>query len=91
MDHSPFLHQPKCSAAGCDRHALYKVASPWTYGDIRELKNYGLCCEAHRDELFSQAKARAERSRPSEGETVGPVGVYQILPGVRDADLTRIE
>ena len=90
MDQPPFHYQPKCSVTGCDRQGLFKVAAPWTYGNLRELKNYGLCCEEHRDALFSRAKSQAESTRLSEGETVGPVGLYQILPGRRDAELTQI-
>jgi hypothetical protein len=91
MDQPPFHYQPRCSKVGCGKHGVFKVASPWTYGNIRELKNYGVCCEEHRDPLFERAKAQAPLVHLSEGETVGAVGVYQILPGVRDAELTRVE
>ena len=91
MDQPPFHYQPRCSITGCGKHGLYKVAAPWTYGNIRELKNYGLCCEEHREGLFARAKEQAAAIHPSEGETVGPVGLYRILPGVRDAELSRIE
>ncbi|MDB5349225.1 MAG: hypothetical protein JWN86_472 [Planctomycetota bacterium] len=91
MDQAPFHYQPKCSVTGCERPGLFKVAAPWTYGNIRELKNYGLCCDLHRESLFNRAKVQAESTRLSEGETVGPVGLYQMAPGVRDAGLTRLE
>ena len=74
----------------CDRPALYKVAALWSSGTSRELKNYGLSCDAHRDESLADARARRERLKPAEGENVGEVGLYQLMPGVRDAELTRL-
>ena len=91
MDQPPFHYQPRCSTLGCDRHGVFKVASPWSYGNIHELKNYGVCCEAHKDKLFERAKAQSQGVHLSDGETAGEVGVYQIQPGVRDAELSRVE
>ena len=90
MDQLPFRYQPRCSTVGCGKQVKFKVASPWTYGNIRELKNYGVCCEAHKDKLFDRSQARARDILLSEGETAGTVGVYPILPGVRDAELNPI-
>lgn len=91
MDQPPFHYQPKCSLPGCGRPGVFKVAAPWSYGNINELKNYGVCCEEHRDGLLQRARGESQGLAPSEGEKIGPVGVYQILPGVRDAELTRVE
>lgn len=90
MDRPPFHYQPMCSMPGCSRHALYKVAAPWSDGTSRELKNYGLTCEEHRAELLDRAKSVRGGLRLAEGETVGDVGLYQLLPGVRDRELTRL-
>ena len=91
MDQPPFLYQPKCSTAGCDRHGLYKVAAPWSYGNIRELKNYGVCCEDHRDGLLERAREKVQDVDLAEGEEVGEIGVYRLLPGVSDRELSRLE
>jgi hypothetical protein len=79
-----------CSVSGCDRHALYKVAAAWSDGTSRELKNYGLACEEHRQDQLDRAKTAREGLKLAEGEVVGSVGLYQLLPGVRDAELTRL-
>ncbi len=90
MDPMPFKYQPKCSVPGCGRPGVFKVAAPWSYGSINELKNYGVSCEEHRDALFTRATAENAGLAAVDGEKFGPVGVYQILLGVRDADLTRV-
>jgi hypothetical protein len=90
VDSERFRYQPKCSTPGCDRPALYKVAATWSDGTSRELKNYGTVCEEHRDELLARACAHRGTLKPAEGETLGPVGLYQLAPGRRDADLKRL-
>jgi len=90
MDPLPFKYQPKCSVPGCGRPGVFKVAAPWSYGSINELKNYGVSCEAHRDAVFDRAKAENAGLAAADGEKFGPVGVYQIVPGMRDVDLTRV-
>lgn len=90
MDNPPFNYEPKCSSAGCDRPALYKVAAPWSSGTVRELKNYGLACDAHRDEQLDRARVNRRSLRLAEGENVGEVGLYQLMPGVHDRELSRL-
>ena len=90
MDSPPFHYQPRCSALGCDRAAVYKVAAPWSDGTSRELKNYGLACDQHRAAQLARARAHRAGLNLAEGETVGDVGLYQLLPGVRDTELTRL-
>ena len=90
MDYETFEYQPRCSVPGCGRPAVYKVAAPWTFGSFAELKNYGTCCADHRDTLFERARAMHAQCRAAAGETIGPVGVYQILPGLRDRDLSMV-
>ena len=57
-DSRSFRYRPGCSAPGCDRPALYKIAAIWSDGTSRELKNYGLACENHRDLQLSAARGR---------------------------------
>ena len=91
MDQPPFHYTPKCSTLGCGREGMFKVAAPWSYGNISELKSYGVCCEEHRAALFERAKAENAGLPSAEGEKFGTVGVYSIRPKTRDANLTRVE
>ena len=60
MGEAAFRYQPTCSVRGCGQPASYKVAAPWSSGTSRELKNYGLACEEHREAQLSRAReARA--------------------------------
>ena len=70
MENKAFQYQPTCSATDCTNAAAYKVAAPWSNGTSRELKNYGLACEQHRDSLLAagpgasqgpQARRRRDR------------------------------
>lgn len=85
-----FQYQPTCSVPKCGQPAVYKVAAPWSNGTSRELKNYGLACEAHRDTQLAQAHQHRQGLKVAEGEVVGPVGLYQLAPGKRDVELTRL-
>jgi len=85
-----FHYQPLCSALGCDQKAIYKVAAPWSNGLSRELKNYGLTCEAHRESQLLIARHHRDLLKVDEEETVGPVELYQLVPGRRDVELSRL-
>jgi hypothetical protein len=90
MDDSPsFRYRPACSAPACDRPALYKIAAIWSDGTSRELKNYGLTCENHRDSQLIAAQSRLRSLRLSDAESVGPVELYLLRSGCRDVDLPR--
>ena len=90
MDAERFHYQPRCSVRRCDRPALFKVAATWSDGTSRELKNYGTACEGHRADLLARARAHRGTLTLTENETIGPIGVYQLAAGRRDADLKRI-
>jgi hypothetical protein len=83
----PFSYRPSCSALHCERPAVYKLAATWSDGSSRELKNYGLACEAHRDSQLELARRHHQRLRLCEDETVGPVEVFILRAGCRDAEL----
>ena len=85
-----FQYRPGCSALDCDQAAVYKIAATWSDGTSRELKNYGLACDAHRDSQLDVARLHHVGLRLSEGETVGPVELYLLLSGCRDAQLSRV-
>lgn len=86
---SSFHYQPKCSTPGCSHPAVYKVGATWSDGTSRELKNYGLACEAHRDGLLARARQRRDQLRLAEGESAGPVVLYRLEPGRRDTALSQ--
>ncbi len=90
MEKTTFAYQPLCSTPKCNQPAVVKVAAPWSSGSSRELKNYGLACEAHRESQLALAKLNREGLKVAEGETVGPIGLYQLIPGKRDAELMRL-
>jgi hypothetical protein len=83
----PFRYRPGCSRPGCDRPAVYKIAASWSDGSSRELKNYGLACDQHRDQELAAAQGRHEVLRRGDDETVAPVELYRLISGCRDRDL----
>jgi hypothetical protein len=79
-----------CNVPDCTKPALYKIAAAWSDGASRELKNYGLACESHRDVQLDRALRHHQALRVAEGETVGPVELYLLREGCRDAELARV-
>jgi hypothetical protein len=90
MEKPTFHYQPTCSAADCQQPAVYKVAAPWSNGTQRELKNYGLSCEAHRESQLSRGQTNRQGLKLAEGETMGQVGLYKLVAGKRDVELPRV-
>jgi len=86
----PFQYRPACSSPQCEKPAVYKVAAPWSNGTSRELKTYGLACEAHRDSLRAVAQVRRGGLTLADGETLGAVGLYPLEAGRRDMELSRL-
>ncbi len=85
-----FRYRPACSAVGCDAPAIYKIAATWRDGSSRELKNYGLACEAHRETALAAARRHLEGLLLAEDETVGPLDLYILREGCRDAELSPL-
>jgi hypothetical protein len=90
-DRETFQYRPTCSVRGCDEPASYKIGAPWSDGTSRELKNYGTVCEAHRAQELARARARRRVLKLAEGEVVGEVGLYQLIPGRHDRELPRLK
>jgi len=76
-----FHYTPTCSVPGCDRAATSKIASFWSYGPLRERKNYGLACDQHREPLLVQAQIRRQRLAVSDDEQLGPVEAIPLGSG----------
>ena len=91
MPSEMYSYQPKCSVVGCERPAVYKIATAWSLGNFSELKNYGLCCEEHRQELHTRALSKHKEVRPAKEEAFGDVKIYRFVRGGRDADLVPID
>ena len=87
VEDRPFSYRPKCSHPSCNQPALFKVGAVWSDGTSRELKNYGLTCEAHRMSILERARHSRDGLRLAEGETVGPVALFKLEPGRRDTEL----
>ena len=85
-----FYYHPTCSAPGCDRNAIYKVAASWSDGTSWELKNYGLACEDHRMSQLARGRLHREGLVLAHGEVVGEVGLYVLEVNARDAALSRL-
>lgn len=90
MDQELFCYQPTCSMRGCEEPARYKVAAPWSDGTSHELKNYGLACEAHREAQTARARTALAGLNLAEGERVGEVALYRLVPGQRDVELLKL-
>ncbi len=91
MDLPVFHYVPRCSVADCGEAAPYKLAASWSDGTSRELKNYGLACPLHRDLQLARAQANRSLLVVSEGEIVGPVEIYELVAGHRDAELRQVD
>ena len=68
-----FAYRPACSMPGCDRAAVAKLVASWSYGPLRERKNYGLACPDHREALLALARERRRGLLLGDDEQVGPV------------------
>ncbi len=82
-----FQYEPKCIAPGCDQLAVFKIGATWTSGAFSELKNYGTCCTIHRASMVQRAREVCQKVTLAEGESLGPVTVYKLVPGARDKTL----
>ena len=80
MDEPSFHYESTCSAPGCSKAPRYKIAAPWSYGPLRELKNYGLACDEHRESLLERARGRRDGLAVRDDEEVGPVEAYPFEP-----------
>jgi hypothetical protein len=69
----------RCSMPGCKEVALSKVAVPWQYGSIAELKTYGYACPTHTDSVLASARRRADAPCLAPDESVGELVPVALL------------
>jgi hypothetical protein len=86
-----FRYRPVCSVSGCGEPASFKIGASWSDGASRELKNYGLACDHHRELVLEAARLRRDQLRHADGETIGPVELFALMPDTRDLELPRLE
>jgi hypothetical protein len=80
-----------CSVAGfSDRPACYKIAAEWKAGDLSGLKTFGFANDDCLEVAFRQAVRAVEAVRYAEGEALGPMGIYRLVPNLPDAQLERL-
>jgi hypothetical protein len=90
LEETLFRYRPMCSHPDCGQPAAFKVGAVWSDGTSRELKNYGLACEAHRQSQLQRARTNRDGLKVADGETVGPVALFVLEPGRRDTELTQV-
>src|SRR5215471_17462958 len=78
-----------CTTRDCGRPAVYKIAARWSDGVTEELKTYALSCPGCLAEQFRHSLEKQAACRLAGGETLDRPGIYELLRGRRDAQLTR--
>src|ERR1700736_2845062 len=78
-----------CYSPGCGRPAVFKIAARWSDGVTHELKTYGLCCAECLADWFRRGRTRQALCRLAAGETLEVPGVFEMVRGQRDQQLTR--
>jgi hypothetical protein len=79
----------RCTAPGCDKVAVYKIAARWSDGVTGELKTYALSCADCLAALYERSVARQIMCHLAPAETLEAPGIYQLVRGQRDRALTR--
>ncbi|QDV33511.1 hypothetical protein [Tautonia plasticadhaerens] len=91
MSHDlPYHYTPVCDVEGCDHPARYKVACRWGDGTQNELKNYGVYCAEHAPGELEAARDRQRRIHLGRQEELGPVQLFELVEGRRDAELIPV-
>lgn len=78
-----------CSNPECKNLAAYKIAAQWTNGLDRDLKTYGLVCDACLPSWFLSARQRHQQCRLAPGESLEAPAIFQLNPHHADRNLTR--
>ena len=79
-----------CGTPGCQELAEYKIAAQWSAGKFKELKTYGLACEAHYAQTYRDALRRRKIHTPSPEEAQGEMTVYHFEKGKAVSELEPV-
>lgn len=79
-----------CYTKDCKDLAVYKIASRWSDGVVRELKTYALCCADCLAVWFHKSRQKQAACRLTAGEILEPPGIYHLERGHRDVQLQRL-
>lgn len=82
-----YHYTPVCDVESCDQPACYKVACRWGNGSQNELKNYGVYCSEHAWGQLEAARERQQQVHLGREEELGPVQLFELVEGRRDAEL----
>jgi hypothetical protein len=80
-----------CSHAGCGQAAKYKIAARWSDGVTQELKTYALSCDSCLADQFRDSRVKQAACRLAGGERLDSPGIFEMVHGRRDQQLTRRE
>jgi hypothetical protein len=78
-----------CYESHCGKPARYKIAARWSDGITGELKTYALTCPDCLAGVYQRSVAKQQACRLAPGETLESPGIYEIVRGQRDRELTR--
>jgi len=79
-----------CGQTGCQRQAVYKIASRWSDGVTQELKTYGLSCEECLPAEYQRSREKQAVCRRARGESLEIPGIYRLEATHRDRELERL-
>jgi hypothetical protein len=79
-----------CYGKGCDREAIFKIASRWSDGLTEELKTYSLCCAECLRDQYRLSLGKQSRCRLAAEEILDAPAIYQLKRGARDRELDRL-
>jgi len=68
---------------------VYKIAARWSDGVTGELKTYALSCPDCLAALYERSLARQKMCRLAPAETLEVPGIFKLVRGQRDRELTR--
>ncbi len=78
-----------CYTPTCGKQAVYKIAARWSDGITAELKTYALSCPDCLREWFCNSLAKQQACRRAPGEILEPPGIFDLVSGQRDRELSR--
>ena len=69
-----------CDHSACKHSAQHKIAAVWSDSLTSELKTYSLVCEDCLESAFQASQKRHSTCRLAKHETLGELGIYELIP-----------